>query len=105
MGTHTNTSSTYEKDHDIFQRVAPLVSAWGTAVEEGKDSTSQLDALRNLYIEEPESLKLTLELAENFQKAFISNNINKDNVSKTSPSHPIQRLARISKLKTIVGIV
>jgi hypothetical protein len=53
---------------------------------------------------DPEALLKVITLAEIIQTSFASRNYNPNNVAINAPSHPRQRLARISRLKELLNI-
>ena len=84
-----------------IEDVLPLISAWGTAIENGKNPAQHFQKLVCLRETDAETLELSLNFAEAYQRA-LNNRYAEEPL--TSPSHPFQRLARVILLRNQLSL-
>lgn len=90
-------------ERDDIGETFKKISAWGTAVEEGRPSEAELEVLRDLQAENSSLLTESIMLAEQYQTMVALPTAPPD-LPEDAPSHPLSRIARIHKLKDILGI-
>lgn len=86
-------------DNIDYQRIAvffPLISAWGTAVENGKDAQQEFSALAHEYEKDPAQFMTAIDLAYAWQQTMRKQSCD---VGENDPSHPNQRMDRLVVLK------
>lgn len=81
----------------------PLISAWGTAVENGRSGAQELSQLQTASLLNPDLLNSAVYLAQAWQKAQIKNAVPIDPVDP-DPAHPLIRFERLETLKQHLGI-
>ncbi len=90
-----------DEELDVIGKTCPLIKAWGEASEQMRDTTQEFQALVALKKANPIAVNLALEFAQGFQAFLISNN-EPTQVNVDHPSHPIQRLAGVQMLSSIL---
>ncbi len=88
----------YDLSPEDAERLFPLISAWGTAVEEGRGAGAELQNLRSAWTENPAAMREALALAKSFQGAQIKIAQSNTALDASSPDHPQQRLLRVQLL-------
>lgn len=79
-----------------------LLSAWGTAIEKGRDSTASYAALMKLKSDNRALFTQAVLGAEAYQQHFIENP--PEGVSEDDLSHPRQRMVRVQLLKQMIDL-
>jgi len=79
------------------ERLFPLISAWGSAIEQSRIATNELNALKAEATQDPNALRHALEIAILYQGEMRRINT-LESILESDPEHPKQRQIRIEHL-------